>query len=203
MNCIILGDKYQQRMKSKGCAGLIKINKKYNILLNQYEILKSTFKNINIIYIYGFDDKKFLDFIKSSKLDISIKFNSNYNIYNQAFSLSLVKDDLINDDLLIIDGYQKLNKNMFKKFDFNKGSSTFIKNMHSNINESIGCIIANGYIEHFSFDLQNSIYNIYYLEKKCVNSLLNILKQVKYHNNFIFELINKLIDQGFKNMAVI
>lgn len=199
MNCIILGDKYQQGMKSKGCAGLININKKTNILSNQYQTLKLLFKHINIVYIYGFDNKKFMDFVNSSSMDIQTKFNSQYNVYNHAFSLSLAKDLLEDDNLLIIDGYQKLNKNIFKKFDENNGSQIFVKASNEQNNESIGCIInKNNNIEHFSFDLNNSIYDIYYLDKKYVSSLFKILSQTRYYNNFMFELLNKLIDQGLK-----
>lgn len=202
MNCIILGDKYQQGMKSKGCAALIQINSKSNILINQYNILKSVFKNINIIYVYGFDNKKFLDFIETSKMDICTEFNDKFNTYNQAFSLSLVENMVKDDNLLIIDGYQKLNKTMFKKFNPSNGSTIFIKDSQNYDNNSVGYTINNDCIQHFSFDLNNSIHDIYYLDKTFVAPLFNILQQKKYHNNFIFELINKLIDQGLKIKAI-
>lgn len=203
MNCIILGDKYQQGMKSKGCAALIEIKNKSNILLNQYATLKSIFnEKINITYVYGFDNKKFLDFIENSKIKISIEFNDKFNIYNQAFSLSLVKNIDYNDDLMIIDGYQKLNKNMFKKFDQIAGSKIFMKDSKNCNNNSVGCTINNGKIEHLSFDLDNSIHDMYYLDKEFVGNLFAILEQTKYHNNFIFELINKLIDNGLAIKAI-
>lgn len=202
MNCIILGDKYQQGMKSKGCSALIQINSKSNILINQYNILKSVFKNINIIYVYGFDNKKFLDFIETSKMDICTEFNDKFNTYNQAFSLSLVENMVKDDNLLIIDGYQKLNKTMFKKFNPSNGSAIFIKDSQNYNNNSVGYTINNDYIQYFSFDLHNSIHDIYYLDKPFVAPLFNILQQKKYHNNFIFELINKLIDQGLKIKAI-
>lgn len=203
MNCVILGDKYQQGMKSKGCSGLIHINKKLNIISNQYKILKSIFKNIKILYIYGFDNKKFIDFIETSNMDIRTKFNSQYNVYNHAFSLSLAKNCIDNDDLLIIDGYQKLHKNIFKKFDQTRGSTIFIKHNTELNRDDVGCIINKNNVEHFSFDLNNNIYNIYYLEKKYVNALFEILEKNKYHNYFIFELFNKLIDQGLNIRAII
>lgn len=201
MNCIILGDKYQNGMKSKGCAGLIDINKKTNILLNQYQTLKSIFKNIKILYIYGFDNKKFMDFVTSSNLDIQTKFNSRYQTHNHAFSLSLAKDLVHDDNLLIIDGYQQLNKNMFKKFDEQSGSKIFIKSKQKHNGDSVGCIMNNNSIENLSFDLDNSIYNMYYLDKQYVSALFRMLENTKYHNNFIFELFNKLIDQGLNITA--
>lgn len=200
MNCIILGDKHQQGMKSKGCPALISINQKTNLLINQYTILKSLFKNINITYIYGFDNKKFTDFVSQSDLDIQTFYNSHHVTNNQAFSLSLAHNLLSNNEnLLIVDGYQKLNKNIFKKFKENNGSKIFLnKKEDYNRENSVGCIIHEGSVTNFSFDLVNSIYNIYYIDKQHIKELKKMLKEKKYFNNFIFELINKLIDQGLK-----
>ena len=39
MNIIVLGDKFQKRMKSKGCVGLIKINNK-SIIQLQHKTIK-------------------------------------------------------------------------------------------------------------------------------------------------------------------
>ena len=67
MNIIILGDKYQKRMKSRGCVGLIKYNNK-NIISHQYKTLHSIFPNANIIYVYGFDNKRFISYINKNIL---------------------------------------------------------------------------------------------------------------------------------------
>jgi CTP:phosphocholine cytidylyltransferase-like protein len=197
MNCIILGDKYQKGMKSKGCAGLIDLNKKTNILQHQYDILKSFFKDIDITYIYGFDSKKFLEFCKDSDLSMKIVYNEHYTIYNQGFSLRLAKDILANTDTLIVDGYIKLNKNIFKKFDRDIGSQVFINNT-ANEGDRVGCVInSDNLIENFSFDLDNNIEQIYYLDKQSCAKLGSILDNPRYNNYFIFELLNLLIDAGY------
>lgn len=197
MNCIILGDKYQNGMKSKGCCALIKTNKTTNILTHQYSVLSSIFDNLCIIYVYGFDNKKFIDFYNQCNMNIKILYNEYYNQYNQAYSLSLAKDFMLNDETLIIDGYEKINRSTIKKIKPNQNCSyLFVDKKTSCDSESVGCIINKDSIESLSLDLDNIVQNIYYLNKECSRQLSSILNDSKTYNNFIFELINKLIDNG-------
>lgn len=195
MNCIILGDKYQNGMKSRGCCALIKTNKNTNMLTHQYNILSSVFSNIKIIYVYGFDNKKFIDFYKQCNLNVNIVYNENYNRYNQAHSLSLAKDFMLNGETIIIDGYQKINKSNIKKIKFNQNCSYLFINKNSTCDsERVGCIIDGDTIKSLSLDLSNVIKDIYYFNKECSRDLSCILNDKKNQNNFIFELINRLID---------
>lgn len=199
MNCVILGDKYQCGMKSQGCSALIKINKNINNILHQYNALLSIFgENINILYVYGFDSKKFIEFYEKSNLKIKLIYNEKYNSYNEAFSLSLVKNYLSYDNTFIINGYQKINKILLKKIDNNK-SYIFINKNHHNNSETIGCIInKKNLVESLSIGLDNSIYDMYYLNNGCSKSFFDILDDKKNYNNFIFELLNKTIDSGYE-----
>ena len=117
MNIIILGDKYQKRMKSRGCVGLIKLQNK-NILHHQYKILTNKFALSKIVYIYGFDNKRLLSYLeKNNQAYSQLEFvhNNRYDQYNNAYSLSLVKEYL-DDDLLIMFGDKILTANTFSKF---------------------------------------------------------------------------------------
>lgn len=195
MKCIILGDKYQKGMKSKGCSGLIKIHRsKNNILENQYQGLKNVFTNIEIIYIYGFDNKKFLDYISVSNMNLKLIYNDKYNKYGNVFSLSLVKD-FFDDDMMILDGYKTIDKKIFKKFTVGQ-SQVFINDEHKD--NQPGCIINDkNIIENFSFDLANAVADIYYLNKDCAKIFGSLIGNSQNYNNFIFEILNKMIDRGF------
>lgn len=198
MNCIILGDKFKNGMKSKGCCALIKTNKTKNILIHQYSILSSVFDNLQIIYIYGFDNKKFTDFYEQCDLNINIVYNKYYNQYNQAYSLSLAKDFMMKDETIIIDGYQKINKSIIRKIKANQNCSyVFIDKKNSCEPDTVGCIINKDSVENLSLDLDNVVQNIYYFNRDSSKYLSSILNDSKTHNNFIFELINKLIDGGY------
>jgi hypothetical protein len=192
MNFIILGDKYQKGMKSKGCVGLIKINKNDNLFENQYRTIKEFDPSANIIYVYGFESKKFINFINKHSYALELLYNDKYETNNQTFSLSLAKN-FLNNDCFIIFGDNILKKTMFNKFNTKLGSQIFIS---SGLDSNIGCIIHNNAIENISFDLDNKLTNIYYVNQVTASRISDLISDQKYHNSFIFEIINKIIDTG-------
>jgi CTP:phosphocholine cytidylyltransferase-like protein len=193
MNIIIIGDKPQKNMKSRGCVGLIKYNKINTLLENQYIILKSLFPRSKIVYIYGFDSKKFEEYLDQNNKKIIPIYNQDYYKCNSGLSLSLAKN-FLKDSCLIINGNSILNKKIFESFKPNNISQVFV-NQNKKISD-IGCIISNSKIENFSLDLTNNIYNIYYLSRKDSHILYNIVSNKKHNNHFVFELLNKMIDVG-------
>lgn len=195
MNIIIIADKFQKRMKSKGCVGLIKINNRTNVIQNQLSALKIFYPKAKIIYIYGFENKKFLSFINKNPIlseNIDYVYNENYLTHNYAYSLYLAKNYL-NDNTIILFGDHILNPKIFENFDKNKGSQMFINKKQKN---RLGCIIHDNKIENISYDLDNYLSEIYYLSKSDSIKLQQIVSNSAYHNYFIFELINKMIDQN-------
>jgi choline kinase len=190
MNCIILGDKFQKRMKYRGCVGLININNK-TILQHQYENIKRVFPYSEIIYVYGFEQKRFSNYIDRSLLknNITTIYNPNYNIYNHGYSLSLAKDYL-NDDCFIMFGDHILNYRIFNNFQKNN-SQLFVNTKQKN---TIGCIINDKKITNISYDLDNYLLDIYYLSKQHSILLQKLITNPRLYNYFIFELFNQLID---------
>lgn len=195
MNIIILGDKYQKRMKSRGCVGLIKTNNK-NILSNQYSILKKYFPYANIVYVYGFDNKKFLSYIEKNHSvynDMVLIYNENYEKHNNVYSLNLVKDYL-NTDCLILFGDHILKNSTFNNFKPTSKSQVFVSKKNKN---KLGCIINDRYaIENISYDLENYLSEIYFISKDQIGIFKNLVDNPMYHNYFIFEILNKMIDQN-------
>lgn len=195
MNCIILGDKYQKRMKSRGCVGLIKIKHK-PIIEHQYTTIKNIFPLANIIYVYGFEHKRFSSFISKNQhtyKDIITIYNSNYDTKNNAYSLYLASKYL-NDDCLILFGDHIFHKKTFLHFSrASAKSQVFINKKHKN---KLGCIVNHNKIENISYDLDNYLTEIYYLNKNHTSMICQNLQNDMNHNCFIFELINKLIDNN-------
>jgi choline kinase len=192
MNCIILGDKFQKRMKSKGCVGLIKVNNK-SIIQNQYKIINQVFPEVNVVYVYGFEHKRFQSFLsnKTSGLDnLTSIYNHSFEKYNNAYSLSLV-EDFLNDDCMIFFGDLILSRKTFDKFMPQNGSQIFINQKNKN---RLGCVINNSKIENIAYDLDNYLSEIYFLTKNHSIMIKDLLKNKINHNCFIFEIINKLID---------
>lgn len=190
MNFIILGDKFQKRMKSKGCVGLLKINNR-SIVEHQYTSIRKIFPKANIIYVSGFEHKKLCSFLIKNKLDkdIHITYNPNYEIHNQGYSLYLVKQ-FFNTDCCILSGDNIINSKIFDNFNYNT-SKIFINQHQKN---QLGCIINQGEVHNIAYGLDNYLYEMYYLSQRHSIILQKIINSSKYYNTFLFELINKLID---------
>lgn len=195
MNLIILGDKFQKRMKSKGCVGLLKTNNK-PIIQHQYEIIKQSFPNISsIIYIYGFEGKKFASFLEKNPTlssEIITIYNKHYDFYNNVYSLSLA-EKYLSTDFIVMFGDNILHKKSFANFKTSSGSQIFIDPKQNN---KLGCIIHKNKIENIAYDLDNYLSEIYYISKDHASVTRDLLKDSSLYNCFIFEIVNKLIDMN-------
>lgn len=194
MNIIILADKYQKRMKSRGCVGLIKLQNK-NILHHQYNTLTNRFPLSKIIYVYGFDNKRLLSYIdKNNQLyeQLICIHNNMYDQYNNAYSLYLAKEYL-DDDTLIMFGDKVITHSTFKRFKHSQFSQIFVDNKSQS---KLGCIIHNNTVENICYDLDNSLSEIYFISKDQAADLKNLVSNPILHNCFIFELLNKMIDSN-------
>jgi choline kinase len=191
MKFIILADKYQKGMKSRGCSGLIKINKKKFLFDDQYQIIKTRFPNAQIIYVGGFESKKIQTFIDKNYNDVIYVENKRYDTLSDGYTISLIQQLLI-EEIFIVCGYTVLDKKMFQSFSSSKGSQLFISNKETHI----GCTITDNQITHISLDLPNYLSNIYYISSEDCKRLQKIVSNVKYKNYFLFELINQLIDMS-------
>jgi choline kinase len=191
MNIVILGDKYQKGMKSRGCIGLLPYNNSNNLIQHQYGVLSSIFPQCQIAYVYGFDQKRICSFFKKNpRKNLTPIFNSKHELYNVCFSLSICKD-LFGEDTLIVNGGLKLTKKIFKKFNTDLGSQVFVNKKYHN---DIGCIIENKNIKNISFNLTNYIYDIYYISKNNIELFKELIIDKQNYNCFMFEIINKIID---------
>lgn len=196
MNIIILGDKYQKRMKSRGCVGLIKLNHK-NILTHQYKTLTTKFPNANIIYVYGFDNKRFVSYVNKNLFNypnMKLVYNPYYDKYNNAYSLSLLHNHL-HQDCLILFGDYIFKNSIFNHFKRTDESQIFI---NRKAKTRLGCVISHDIIENISYDLDNYLSEIYFISKNQIEIFKNLVTNPNYHNYFIFEILNKMIDTNQK-----
>ena len=196
MNFIILADKHQKGMKSKGCLGLLQINRKNNIIDFQYKNIKNIFAQCNIVYIYGFDSKKVSMFFKQKQYkDLIPIYNSEYDRYNYVHSLSLALR-YMNDDCIVTFGDTIFKSQIFAGFDSELGSQIFINNK---IKNKLGCTIGNdSNICQISFDLDNYLSSLYYISQKDIDEFKSLALNSKYKNYFVFEIINKMIDRNIE-----
>ena len=187
MDVVILGDRFKKGNKTNGCVGLLPITKRINLIQYQYRVIKQNFPSAKIYYIYGFDNKKFLSFIKTNHLpDMIYVFNERYDSFNEGFSLNLVNKNMSGDTLIIADNYLALYKN-FANFN-REESRVFIDKTKSS---NIGCIINHNVVENIFYDLEEKIYNMFYVSHKDIGILKNELANITSSNMFLFEIFNK------------
>lgn len=194
MNCIIIGDRYNKGMKSKGCSGLIRINKRYNVFQNQYKVIKKVFPKSKIIYVYGFENKKIASYLKLNYEDVVGVYNDEFNTSGYCHSINCAKQYL-NKDCLLFFGDLIIKSEIFNNFD-KKNSHVYINKKN---NSNLGCIIDNNkIIQNISYDLDNYLMNMYYFNQKDIKILKSIVSDHKHRNCFVFEAINKMVDLGVK-----
>lgn len=198
MNFIILADKYQKGMKSKGCVGLIKVSQKINAFEHQYRLIKNNFKKFKIIYVYGFDHKKMTNYIEERNYENIITiYNDDYENSNYTHSLSLAQEYTIKD-FFVFFGDSLFKKDVFNNFSKDT-SQIYVNNKQKN---KLGCIInTNNTVDNISFDLENYLMDIYYICKNDSKILRKLITDPKHKNYFLFEIINKMIDSGIKFKA--
>lgn len=197
MNFIILADRYKKGMKSKGPVGLIRLNKKYNVFERQYNVIRKHFPKSKIVYVYGFDAKKVETYFHNKKkkfYNTKIIYNENYENSGYIKSLGVAKE-YMNNDFFILSGETVFCTEVFKDFK-KKGSSQIFVNQKEK--HKLGCVInADQTISNIAFDINNYLMDIYYVHKNNSSALKQYCENEKYKNYFIFEIFNKMIDEGF------
>jgi len=197
MIVIILADSYKKGSKSNGCCGLIPFGKNQNLIQQQHRAIKSIFPKSKIVYVYGFDGKKFGSYIKKHPLvDTKTVFNENHSKHSEGHSLSLALEEVDQDqDCLIVFGYDPLDKDELNHIKSTK-RSTALLGRHNKTN--LGCIVdrSANIINHIFFGLDNYISNTYFLKKTEVQILKQILQTSNTNNMFLFEIINSVISKN-------
>lgn len=196
MNFIILADKYKRGMKSKGAVGLFRLNQRYNMFEHQYNIIRKNFKKYKIIYIYGFDNKKVESYFHSNKKkfnNVHLVCNGSYAKYGCLYSLSQASD-YMNNDFFILNGDSVFKSEVFKDFKPSGCSQIYVNPKEK---YKLGCVIdENSLISNIAFDINNYLMDIFYIHKKDSAALKEYCQMEKYRNYFIFEILNKMIDNG-------
>jgi hypothetical protein len=199
MTILVIADTFNKGMKSQGCVGLLPYNKKYNLFQQQYKSIRSVFPKAKILYVYGFEGKKFLNFINGTPItNMEILFNPEHNIHNHGHSLYLAKEYLeTTDECLILLGYEPININYLKALHKMKKSTAIIT---KDSDSKLGCILEkdSNNLTHIFYGLSNYINNIYLLKKPELQLVLKLLNHDNIHNMFLFETINLILSQHGK-----
>jgi hypothetical protein len=198
---VLICDKPAHRMKSYGPTPLIELNKKKQKLIDQQiEIIKHAFENFEIIMCCGSDSYKIANYIYKKHSDINIRIIENqiYQQSNSCESLRICLNNTGNDNVLVISGYTKINKGLFRNFIFNEShviaTKIFAKGFDVGLN-----VNKLDHAEHFSFGATLCWLETLFLRgDTIIQNLMKIISQEEYKKKFIFESLNALIQDNNK-----
>lgn len=191
---VLLIPEITKGMKSMGSKALLQINKHTSILDYQIQYIKKFYKNIPIFVLTGFDNDRIEKKIKHYG-NIATSFNPNYETSNQTESLiSYFKQSNTNNCLIINNGIllkEKLPINI-------KYSSIYtIKKYKEGFGLGINQTNAvDSVVSYLFYGLPIQWSECVFLNSEAIKFIIEISNSIKLHNLFLFELLNKLIDNN-------
>jgi len=180
------------KMKSCGPKSLLKI-KNECLIDRQIKIIEKVFKKIDkeIIVVFGSSYDKI-----HKKLPISIMaiFNENYLNTNVVYSLKLAFDKKNGDSVFIIYGNTIFNEQAIN-FKLDKTKAIIY---HNNKIDSVGVNHLNNTINRFAYGLDYKWGQILYLQEPVLGIFKKEINNIKNKKKFCFEILNNIIDAGYK-----
>lgn len=197
--CFIFSYEITKGMKSVGPKALLKSKKAKELINYQIDSVKD--KNIDIYIILGFGSEKVKRKIDHQK--VSIIDNALYDSTNDGYALELILKnydcDKYNGCMIVNSGIlfnKDIKLDIINSVKYNQSKIYYFNHTDTNDSFQIGLTIIDSYVQHMFFNLSNNIWNeIIYLDNHSVNQYKKIYNP-SMRNMFLFEFINKSIDQG-------
>lgn len=195
INALIIASEITKGMKSIGSRSMLSITDNYRVIDQQIHTLKSIHKNIKITIAAGYEYDRVSQYLKKYK-NVDIFYNDNYKCSNEAQNIKLYLENNSNiDNLLVLNGGILIRKHCIEPSIFKNNIATiFLVNGIKN-NFNLGCNkTAN--IEYIFYDLEQTWSECIYLKKQHIETLKDILQNIKVDQMYMFELINNILFKG-------
>jgi len=198
--CCILSYNITKGMKSLGPIGLLKKNtKSKELILQQIEDLKQIFRSIDIYVISGFGNEKLQKTIEKKRNVYNI-INKKYAEKNQSYAIKLFLN-AIKDSIDHYSGVFFIDSNIIIKHlaSKKKNQSWLVMSKKNKLQdkEQIGVNLDRdtGHVRYLFYNIgEHSWCQSLYLKQTHLKYLIEMSE--KFHDNmFLFEIINKMIEQ--------
>jgi choline kinase len=194
-------------MKSLGPIGLLKKNNKSKeLILQQIEDLKRMFRNVDVYVISGFGNEKLQKTIEKKRNVYNI-INKQYANKNQSYAIKLfmneIKDSIDKYHGVFFIDSNIIIKNLVSKSK-NKSWLVVSKKPNPGDKDRIGVNINNeaGRVRYLFYNIgEHNWCQSFYLQQKHLKYLIKMCENC-HDNMFLFEMINKMIDQYQINISV-
>lgn len=191
---ILLLPEITKGMKSVGSKALLKINKNTTVIDYQIQYIKKFYKNTHIFILTGFDHDRIEKKIRCYS-DITLVYNPDYEISNQGQSLinylkiygEEIKNSLIINNGVLLKEKLNINHELSTIYTIHKPKDGFDVGINQPIKN-------NDNISYLFYDLPLQWSECVFLNKDAQNALIHLSNKYQYKNLFLFELINKLLE---------
>lgn len=188
-----------RRMRSYGPKALLKINETKDVITNQLEIIRHSFRKYEVILVTGFESDKLMNHVPNWIVKIE---NERYEETNVLRSIGMGLRAARCDKVLIIYGDLALSSKIFDGSSLYDKSTVFISE-NQLMTEEIGCTINNKEIEFFCYHLPMIWAQIVYLTGKELKLLQTLAWNRDNERLFGFEAMNEILERGGKFLAQI
>lgn len=193
ISVIILSAGIGSRIKSAEPRSLLRLGKK-TLLEHQIDAIKKTFKECEIIGVFGTNINKI---IKKSNKDVRIVENQLFQETNNCESLRLGVNNTHNDNILFVHGDIYFTDKLLGSANFKK-SFIVIDANNDMSDKEVGVTISKNKATILSYGLEKKWCQMCFLTGKELKLMKSFLLKMDNSDKKMlsFELINKIIDYG-------
>lgn len=194
---ILINSLPDKKIKSIGNRCLIQIKKNKNILDYHISSINKIFKNPQIIIVCAFDTKRVRSYIENNYKNLQYIEHNIDDYTNYGFSLELALDKIDNKNCLILNTNHILHSSAINKIKKNLNKSFVLYNTKSG---EVGLSENNGDLINCYYGLQNTLYDLIYINKHEIQNIYNSNIDIKKF--YMFEIINHYLSLGIKFKSI-
>lgn len=196
LSVIIPAANYGRRMKAYGPKCLIEINAE-TILDRQIRLIREVYdSNTDIILVCGYETDNIRQRYRHL---VRIVENPDYATTNISKSIKLGLDATRKDNILIVYGDLVFNMSALTLPTNETSSLICPRDISSN---EVGATVVDGYISQFSYGLPQRWGQITYLTGENLKFFRSIVQYEHRRNYYGFELLNIMLNKGYRIKAV-
>jgi hypothetical protein len=194
VNILFLASEITKGMKSIGPKCLLSLNNNMSVLDYQLSKAKSQFKHARISVLTGFENEKVRKYLNNKHKSVTSIVDPYYAKSNQTHAILTAIQYLSDIKNLFIVGSGILFKEYPKIKTSDKSTLYYLNNQKENFSlGSLGTQAA----KYIFYDLPHTWSECVFLDEKSIDNMRLLNKNV-FGQLYLFELINKLIDQNIE-----
>ncbi len=193
---LILAPEITKGMKSIGSKALLTLHSDKSIIDYQIQYLQKHYKKAKITIATGFEGDKIEK--KTQKYNVDYTYNANYEISNHGTSIELfLRSNIVDIKTLLVISNGILLKNLLA-FNLNESTIFTLQKPNGDYNLGVNQHKAGSKLPYLFYGFPVRWTECVAFNKNAVETLETIISHTNISQMFLFEIVNKLIDQNCK-----